>query len=69
MEEKNGMVEKIKAFVSRNKKKVIITVGAVGATVLGVGILGKCFGNDDDEIVEELEMEEIEIDQDDSTEE
>lgn len=70
--ENTGTMEKIKGFVSRNKKKVIITVSAIGATILGAGILGKFIGSDGSDYdyeVEEMEIEVEDTDQDDSNDE
>lgn len=52
MEEQNNesIWTKVKGFVGRNKKKIIIVGSIAGAAILGGGILGKHLGNDDDYI-------------------
>lgn len=52
MEEQNNesIWTKVKGFVSRNKKKVIIVGATIGTAILGAGILGKHLGGNDDYI-------------------
>ena len=70
METNQSNWEKVKGFVSRNKKKVIIAVSSIGAAIIGSGILMKVVNADGsyDYIEEEIELETNET-QDDSNEE